>query len=216
VAATERSHGRMSRPARSEGRMNKVITTAAVILCLAGSAHAGEARTSHGRSNLAASTHTILLGVDADFALPMSTYGDFNGVGGGALLNVEYPLIEQLSLTARAGFQYHADKTPPGAPTTVSSHIHSIPVLLGAKYYVMQTDRQGLFGAAEMGMFDLMTNVSGPVSGSSNDVKFGIGAGVGYQWNQWNARVNLHSHDVGHFGDFLVVSGGIGYQFAGF
>jgi hypothetical protein len=90
-------------------------------------------------------------------------------------------------------------------------------VLLGAKYYVMQQDRQGLFAAAELGMFDLMTGATfGGASGSSNDVKFGIGAGVGYQWNQWNARLNLHSHDMGHFGDALMVTGGIGYQFAGF
>jgi len=198
--------------------MNKVITTAAVILCLAGAANAGDARTSHGRSTaLAGSTHQILIGVDADFALPLSTYGDFNGVGGGALLNVEYPLIEQLSLTGRAGFQFHSDKTPPGAPSTVSSHVHSIPVLFGAKYYVMETNRQGLFGAAELGMFDLMTGATiGGASGSSNDVKFGVGAGVGYAWNQWSARVNLHSHDMGHFGDSLMVTGGIGYQFAGF
>jgi hypothetical protein len=95
--------------------------------------------------------------------------------------------------------------------------VHSIPVLLGAKYYVMQQDRQGLFAAAELGMFDLMTSATfGGTSASSNDVKFGVGAGVGYQWNQWNARVNIHSHDMGNFGDSLMVTGGIGYQFAGF
>jgi len=33
---------------------------------------------------------------------------------------------------------------------------------------------------------------------------------------QWNARVNLHSQDVGHFGDALDDHAGVGYQFAGF
>ena len=93
-------------------------------------------------------------------------------------------------------------------------HVHSVPVLLGAKYYVMQNDRQGLFAAAELGMFDLMADSS--ALGSSSNVKFGIGAGVGYQWNQWNARLNVHSHDMGNFGDAIMVTGGIGYQFAGF
>jgi hypothetical protein len=194
--------------------MNKVITTAAVILCLAGSARAGDARTSHRSTALAGSTHQVTLGVDADFAMPVSNYADVNGPGAGALLTIEYPVIEQLSLTGRVGFQYHFDKS---LGAGVDAHVHSVPVLLGAKYYVMQQDRQGLFAAAELGMFDLMTGATfGGASGSSNDVKFGIGAGVGYQWNQWNARLNLHSHDMGHFGDALMVTGGIGYQFAGF
>jgi hypothetical protein len=193
--------------------MNKVITTAAVILCLAGAAHAGDSRTSHGRSTLAASSHQIVVGVDADFALPISNYADVNGPGAGALLTVEYPVIEQLSLTARAGFQYHFAKSPVAGQDL---QIHSVPVLFGAKYYVMQTDRQGLFAAAEMGLFDLMTSASGTVSGSSNDLKFGIGAGVGYQWNQWSGRLNLHSHDLGNFGDAMMVTAGIGYQFGSF
>ena len=195
--------------------MNKVITTAAVILCLAGAANAGDSRTSHSRSNLANSTHQILIGVDVESAIPLSSaYSNLSGPGAGALLTIEYPLMEQLSLTARAGFSYHLDKSPIAG---VDSHVHNIPVLLGAKYYVMQQDRQGLFAAAELGMFDLMTGANfGGTSASSNDVKFGVGAGVGYQWNQWNARLNIHSHDMGSFGDSLMVTGGIGYQFAGF
>jgi hypothetical protein len=195
--------------------MNKVITTAAVILCLAGSANAGDARTSHGRSTaLASSAHQILIGADIDAALPLGTYGDASGVGAGALLTIEYPVIEQLSLTGRVGFQYHLDKSPVAG---VDMHVHSVPVLLGAKYYVMETNRQGLFAAAELGMFDLMASASGPGgSASTSEVKFGVGAGVGYQWNQWSARVNVHSHDIGHFGDLMMVTGGIGYQFAGF
>ena len=194
--------------------MNKVITTVAAILCLAGTANAGDARTSHNKSSSLSSTqHTVLIGVDADFAMPLSSYSDINGPGAGALLTVEYPVIEQLSLTARAGFQYHFDKN---IAAGVDAHVHSVPVLLGAKYYVMQQDRQGLFAAAELGMFDLMTGATfGGASGSSNDVKFGVGAGVGYQWNQWNARLNIHSHDLGNFGDAIMLTGGVGYQFAG-
>ncbi len=198
--------------------MNKVITTAAVILCLAGSANAGDAKTSHGRSTGMASTaHTVLVGVDVDAALPLGTYGDLNGFGGGALLTIEYPVIEQFSLTGRAGFQFHTDKSQTIFGTSVDSHVHSVPVLLGAKYYVMETNRQGLFAAAELGMFDLMASASaGGSSASTSELKFGIGAGVGYQWNQWSARLNVHSQDLGNFGDAVMVTGGIGYQFAGF
>lgn len=195
--------------------MNKVITTAAVILCLAGAAKAGDARTSHNRSQVASTAHQILIGVDVESALPLSSaYSDASGPGAGALLTIEYPLMEQLSLTGRAGFQYHLDKSPVAG---VDSHIHAIPVLLGAKYYIMQQDRQGLFAAAEVGTFGLMASVSSPIgSASDTQLKFGMGAGVGYQWNQWNFRANIHAQDVGNFGDLVMVSGGVGYQFAGF
>jgi len=195
--------------------MNKVITTAAVILCLAGAANAGDSRTSHSRSNLAGTTHQILVGVDVESAIPLSSaYSNLNGPGAGALLTIEYPLMEQLSLTGRVGFEYHFNASPIAG---LDTHVHAIPVLLGARYYIMQQDRQGLFAAGELGTFALMSGAStSTTSASSTDMKFGVGAGVGYQWNQWDFRVNIHAHDVGNFGDFVMVSGGVGYQFAGF
>jgi Outer membrane protein beta-barrel domain len=193
--------------------MNKVIT-AAVILCLAGAANAGDARTSHNRSQVASSAHQILIGVDVESALPLSSaYSDLNGPGAGALLTIEYPMMEQLSLTGRVGFQFHFDKSPVAG---IDSHVHAIPVLLGAKYYIMQQDRQGLFAAAEIGTFGLMASVSnGTTSASDTQLKVGMGAGVGYAWDKWNVRLNIHAQDVGNFGDFVMVSGGVGYQFAG-
>jgi len=197
--------------------MKNIIAVVAVSLCLSGAAFADKSgapsSSRTNTSNLSSSSHSIFLGADADFALPVGNYSNVNGVGGGAMLTAEYPVIEQLSATARIGFQFHTDKNVLGADT----HVHSIPVLLGARYYVLPMgERQGLFASAELGMFDLMTSASaGGTSASSNDVKFGVGGGIGYQWNQWNARVNIHTHDVGNFGDALMVTGGIGYQFIG-
>ena len=145
---------------------------------------------------------------------PLDACERANGVGGGVLGTAEYPVMPELSATARVGFQYHANKSGLG----MDSHAHSVPVLLGAKYYLMprMDVRQGLFAAAELGVFDLISGVSSPtVSASSNDVRFGMGVGIGWALKQWNARVNLHSHDVGHFGDALMMTAGIGYQFAG-
>jgi hypothetical protein len=189
----------------------KTLTTiaAAVLLCLSTSARAESTRRS--TSTLSSSnSHQVLIGVDGAFDMPIGNYSDVNGVGGGVLLTVEYPVIEALSATVRAGFNYSFDKTI----GTVDNHIHSIPVLLGAKYYLMPDHQNGLFGALELGMFDLMQGDS--TGGSSNDLKFGGGIGVGWQYKQWNGRVNLHSHDFGHFGDAMMVSAGVGYQFAGF
>ena len=186
------------------------MIVAGLVLCISISARAESSR----RSTSVSSTHgeKLLLGVDGSFGLPIGKYGDATGVGGGVLLTAEYPVIEALNATARIGFNYQFDKSPVAGTDT---HVHSIPVLLGAKYYLMP-DHQGLFGAAELGMFDLMSSISnGGASASQNDVKFGMGIGAGWQMKQWNARVNLHSHDVGNFGDALMVSAGVGYQFAG-
>jgi len=186
------------------------MIVAAFVLCISVSARADSSR----RSTSMSSTHgeKFLLGVDGAFGLPIGNYSNVNGVGGGVLLTGEYPIIEALSATARIGFNYQFDKSPVAGTDT---HVHSIPVLLGAKYY-LTPDHQGLFGAAELGMFDLMSSVStGGTSASQNDVKFGMGIGAGWQMKQWNARVNLHAQDVGHFGDALMVSAGVGYQFIG-
>ena len=191
----------------------KTLTTiaAAVLLC---SVSARAESTRRSTSSLSSSnSHQVQIGLDAAFGMPVGNYSDINGVGGGLLLTVEYPVLEQLGATVRAGFNYQTDKT---IPTVGDMHVHSIPVLLGAKYYLMER-QNGLFGAVELGMFDLMSSISnGGVSASSNDIKFGGGVGLGWQMKQWNARVNLHSHDFGHFGDAVMVSAGIGYQFAGF
>ena len=186
--------------------------TAGVLLCLSGAAQAerGQASRSHSRGH-------ILLGVDTEFGIPLGNYGDVNSVGGGAVLVAEYPLMAMLGATARIGFQAHVDRTVNG----LGSHVNAIPVLLGTKYYI-GGDREGLFGAFELGMFDLMSSVERRVGGgqinsvSSSDLKFGMGVGVGFQQDRWNARLNLHSQDFGNFGSAMIISGGIGYHFASF
>jgi len=190
--------------------MKKLISVVAVLLfCVAGAARADSSRRS---SSVSGSGHEkFFLGVDGDFALPIGSYSDVNGVGGGLLLVGEYPLMDVLSATARIGFQYHSDKSVLGADV----HMHSIPVLVGAKYYLMP-GREGLFGAVEFGAFDLLASASsGGTSASSSEVKFGGGVGIGWAMKQWNARINLHAHDLGNAGDSMMITAGVGYQFLG-
>jgi hypothetical protein len=64
-----------------------------------------------------------------------------------------------------------------------------------------------------------MTSVDQRVGGNitsntSNDMKFGMGVGLGLSQDRWNVRMNIHTQDVGNFGSAFVISGGIGYQFA--
>jgi len=191
--------------------MKNLMTTIAfgVLVCLASAAHAERSSgTRHAR-------HNILVGVDSEFAVPLGNYSDFNSVGMGAVVTGELPLLEVVSATARVGFQGHFDRT---VGNGLGAHVNAIPVLLGAKYYI-GGDRQGLFGAFELGIFDLMSSVDQRVGGNvtsntSNDVKFGMGVGLGLSQDRWNVRMNLHTQDVGNFGSAFVISGGVGYQFA--
>jgi ABC-type Co2+ transport system permease subunit len=193
--------------------MKKLITVVAVLFCVAGAARADNSRRS---SSMNSGHEKFFLGVDADFALPIGTYGDLNGPGGGVLLVGEYPLMDVLSATARIGFQFHTDKSSTQFGVNVDSHAHSIPVLVGAKYYLMP-GREGLFGAMELGAFDWLASASaGGNSASTSEVKFGGGVGIGWAMKQWNARVNVHSHDFGNFGDSIMITAGVGYQFMGF
>ena len=194
--------------------MKRIVATVAfgVLLCASG---ARAERFSQGSRPHA---KHILVGLDTEFGIPLGDYSDVNSVGAGAMLVGEYHVMNMVGLTARLGFQAHVSRT---IGANLSAHVNAIPFLLGTKYY-MGGEREGLFGAFELGLFDLMSSVDTPgprgsvVSNSSNDVKFGMGAGLGYQEERWNARVSLHTQDVGNFGRALTITGGVGYQFAAF
>ena len=190
--------------------MKKLIGAISAIFCLSGAAFAAP---THGSHSLLRG-RMLWLGVDTEFGIPLGNYSDANSVGYGAVFTAEYALLEMLGATARIGFEGHMDRA---IGANLSAHVHAIPVLLGTKYYI-GPDRAGLFGAFELGMFDLMSSVDTARNGTttSNDVKFGMGAGIGFQQDHWNVRLNMHTQDVGSFGNALMLSGGLGYQFAGF
>jgi hypothetical protein len=192
--------------------MNKLISVIAVgllFISISSAAHADKLRTAGSHSFL--KEHNIKLGVDTEVGVPLGNYADANGVGGGAFVNGELALLEQVAGTLRIGFQAHLNRTLGGFDT----HVNAIPMLLGMKYYV-GSDHQGMFGAFELGLFDLMSSASrNNVTVSSNSLGFGMGAGIGLQQSQWNARVSVHTQDVSNFGNAMMITGGIGYQFAG-
>jgi hypothetical protein len=189
--------------------MRKAIAhIACLLLCLSGAAHAERARP-HGFLR----GHSLIVGLDTDIGVPLGNYADASGVGGGAALTGELTLLDTLSATMRVGFEAHANRDLAAA----SSHVHALPILLGTKYY-LGSDRAGLFGAFEAGTFLLMSSVT-PTRGtatSSTDMKFGLGAGIGFQQERWNVRVNIHTQDVGNFGSAFMMTTGLGYEFAGF
>jgi hypothetical protein len=195
--------------------MKNIIGIVAALLMVSGAARAERIHASPRSQQHANATrvHNILFGLDTEIAVPLGNYSDVNSVGGGPIVSAEYTLTDTWGATLRMGFQGHVDRTFAG----VDSHVHSIPMLLGTKYYI-GSDREGMFGAFEAGMFDLMSSVTprGAASVTSNDLKFGMGVGIGYQQDRWSARINLHTQDVGNFGSALMVTSGIGYHFGTF
>jgi len=145
---------------------------------------------------------------ELEFGMPIGNYSDVNGVGGGVMLAGEYPLLDALSATARIGFQYHANKTV--AATDV--HVHSIPILLGAKYYLMP-DRQGLFGAVELGLFDLMTSAGKHVA-ERPEVRHRRRRGLCDEAVECARQPALARRRP--LRALLMITAGVGYQFAGF
>ena len=152
-----------------------------------------------------------MFGLDTEIGVPLGNYADASSVGGGVAVTGELTMLETLSATMRVGFEAHANRDVGAA----SSHVHALPILLGTKYY-LGSERMGLFGAFEAGTFILMSSVT-PTRGagtSSTDLRFGLGAGIGFQQDRWNVRVNIHTQDVGNFGNAFMMTGGIGYEFS--
>jgi len=190
--------------------MKNILSAIAVGLLFVSSAARADKMRSTSSHNFF-KEHSLRLGVDTELSVPLGNYSDVNSVGAGAVLEGELALLEQLSATMRIGFQAHLNRTVGGT----DSHVNSIPMLAGMKYFI-GPDRQGLFGAFELGLFDLMSSVSSATANAtSNNLRFGMGAGIGYQQNQWSARVNIHTQDVSNFGSAMMMTGSIGYQFAG-
>jgi hypothetical protein len=190
--------------------MRTLIATIAAtcLLSLSGAAHAQQRHASHGFFK-----NGITFGLDTGVSIPLGNYADANSVGGSAMVVAEYHLLDMLGATMRVGFEAHMNRTV----GLRDSHVHAIPVLLGTKYY-LGGSKTGMFGAFELGIFDLIqsssTGGNRPTSTSANDLKFGMGAGLGYQQDRWNVRLNVHTQDIGSFSDAIVITTGIGYQFA--
>ena len=188
-----------------------IVELACLLLCVSGAAQADRVRSAHSRGFLRG--HSLMFGADTEIGIPLGNYADASSVGGGIAATGELTLLDTLSATMRVGFQAHANRDLAAA----TSHVHALPILLGTKYY-LGSERAGLFGAFEAGTFILMSSVT-PARGasvSSTDLRFGLGAGIGYQQDRWNVRVNVHTQDVGNFGNAFMMTGGIGYEFAGF
>ena len=159
----------------------------------------------------------IKIGAQGAFVLPVGDWGDVQGVGFGALLNMDMGLTEdgKLQLTGRLGYIHMTGKEIDlGAFGKIDGpSFGMIPVYAGVKYFVIP----GLYLGAELGPTITMTGDTGEgaakVDGETN-VKFGATAGLGYMFKDLDARAFLLLPSLGDASDVMALGITVGYRFA--
>jgi hypothetical protein len=145
----------------------------------------------------------MLLGGDAELALPVGDFSKGAGIGIGALLRYEYFVNPKINVTGRTGYIYHLSKDN---PLGIKVNFHTIPILGGIKYAV--TDQ--IYGAAEAGLF--LNGVSGG-GFSSSSTDFGITLGGGFRTGDLDIRAGLHILDLGNASKSMALVVNAGYNF---
>jgi hypothetical protein len=152
----------------------------------------------------------MLLGADGAFVVPLGNFSDGAGLGFGALLRYEYNIMPKLNATGRLGFVYHLGKDQTLLGTTVTTTFYDIPVLVGAKYDIIDA----LYLAGEVGFFYNHASASvGGVSASTSETDFGLNVGAGYRMGDLEVRAGLQFNDLGHASDTMSIVANVGYSF---
>ncbi|MCA9545275.1 MAG: hypothetical protein KC613_12815 [Myxococcales bacterium] len=152
------------------------------------------------------------IGAQGAFVLPTGDWGDFQGIGFGALLNVDYGIdaVQGLQLTGRTGLIHFLGKEIEILGTTVDGPtVNHIPLFVGAKYFFAA----GVYGGLEIGPNFIM-----PEEGDT-EVEFGFTAGLGYMIKDIDLRAFLYlpslfpeGDDVSAF-DIMGIGLTAGYRF---
>jgi hypothetical protein len=155
----------------------------------------------------------MLLGADAELAVPLGKLSDGANPGLGALLRFEYTLLPKLNLTARLGYIHFF-----GKDTGVgSASYRTIPILAGAKYDLTDT----IYAAAELGLFNNGWSVDvdfGPAAGgkrtiSDHETDLGLTIGAGMRFGEIDGRAGLQILDLGEAGNTMALGLSVGYNF---
>ena len=103
----------------------------------------------------------IALNIGGDVLLPLGTFADVQSVGFGGDVTGEYTVMPELNLTATLGyFTWGGKDFSEGGVTLAGASFHSIPFMVGAKYYFMPANANlRVYGAAQLGLFFSGTTV---------------------------------------------------------
>lgn len=163
--------------------MKKLAVLFVTMLFVAGSAFAQE---------------NIKVGVGANLALPMGTFGDWAKMGFGGQAQGEMG-ISGYTGTASVGYMTFGAKEigVPGFATSKTT-LSVIPVLVGGKYSFMP----GVYGQVAVGLNFVSLDVESSttlfgrtvnVSGSTSETKFGYALGVGYEMQMIDIAVKYQA-----------------------
>ncbi|WP_410222394.1 outer membrane beta-barrel protein [Pedobacter sp.] len=113
-----------------------------ILLSLAFVATLGFAANAQNKKDPAMSGSKI--GVGADFAFPMGSFGDFYNFGVGGSLNYQAPIASKLNFVGEAGYLSFTTKKDAFGNTFSSG---SIPVKAGVRYFIAEN----FYGQAQLG-----------------------------------------------------------------
>jgi len=117
------------------------------------------------------------IGIGANLALPMGTFGDAAGMGFGGSASFEMEFTPNITGIASAGYLKFGGKDF----GFFSYDYDAIPIMAGIKYYFTPANPFYAIGQIGFQIFNANASYTGPfgfdVSGSSTEFAFAIGAG---------------------------------------
>ncbi len=152
----------------------------------------------------------LSVGGDLAVTLPVGNLADVAGLGLGALVRVDYRVIDTVSVGGRAGFIYNLSKDAGSG----SFGISEAPIFGAARYHFLGREVNGPYAALELGpvlIFSRATVLG--ASASDSTTKLGTSLGGGYQIGKIDLRASLLVLDVGHLGDTMSLMANVGYSF---
>ncbi|HEY6906956.1 MAG TPA: outer membrane beta-barrel protein [Ignavibacteriaceae bacterium] len=129
------------------------------------------------------------LGIGANLALPLGTFGDVAGVGFGGTVSFEMEFTPNITGIASAGYLSFGGKDFTSPYYSYSWGYSDIPIMAGVKYYF--TPSTPFYGIAQIGfqIFDGHYKITSTVPGYENfysgsagsSTEFGFAIGAGYE-----------------------------------
>lgn len=139
--------------------MNRILT-AVMITCLAATVAFAQQE----------EQKQLTVDVAPMLSVPVGDLSDVAGLGFGAEVIVNYPVMDKLVATGAIGYLYHLEKN--------DWTYTAIPIMVGAKYYFMP----GVFAGAELGLHRWGWEwETGGFSGSSSSNELTITPQIGYE-----------------------------------
>jgi opacity protein-like surface antigen len=130
---------------------------------------------------------TIRLGVGVEGGVPSGDFSNAANFGIGGLAVGMYDVDQNLTLTLTAGYMKFSGKDFVVNGQTIKTDLSAVPVLVGARYYLIPPGDMRVYGQANLGMYFLSASASTTVSGtnisaSTSESKFGFSPILGAEF----------------------------------